>query len=185
MTEPTSLDDGTDADWRSERLWLRLLDEQDCAPYVAVYTDAGLMRHVGQPLSLAQAETGFQTTLLENARRPWRRLTWLLHEPGSTDVIGLLGVVRDPGDASCAEIGAITQPRWQGRGLAGEAVRALVARCLATPSIRTLLVRHHVDNAAGMAIARAAGFVPAPEEDIDCWRLWRREAGEKAGIAGG
>ncbi len=173
MAGSLSLDAAGGAGWRTERLRLAALGNGDDVLYRATYTDASLMRYVGQPLSVDRADASFRTALAENVRRPWRRLTWALRGPTSADALGLIGVIRDPGDATRAEIGAIIQPRWQGRGLATEALRALAARCLSTPSINTaVLIRHHVDNAGGMAIARALGFVRAPDQDIDEWRLW-------------
>lgn len=180
MADSLSLDDAPAADWRAGRLRLRLLGHGDADLYRATYTDAVLMRRVGQPLSTTRADASFGAAMAENSRQPWRRLTWVLHGHVSTDPIGLLGVMREPDDAARAEIGVIIQRHWQGRGLATEALRALVARCLSTPSLATVLIRHHPDHAAVLAMATALGFGEVLDRGTGDWRLWSRSTSGSA-----
>ncbi|WP_329623055.1 GNAT family N-acetyltransferase [Streptomyces sp. NBC_01255] len=71
-----------------------------------------------------------------------------------------------------AEIAWVVGTDWQGRGIAREAARGLVA-LLADQGVRTVLAHVHPDHTASAAVARAAGLAPTEEwEDGEIrWRL--------------
>ncbi|MFI8288633.1 GNAT family N-acetyltransferase [Streptomyces sp. NPDC085614] len=58
-----------------------------------------------------------------------------------------------------AEIAWVVGPHWQGRGLASEAARALVA-WLETQDVSTVVAHVHPDHHASAAVATAAGLSP-------------------------
>ncbi|MFD6988784.1 GNAT family N-acetyltransferase [Streptomyces sp. NPDC059943] len=61
-----------------------------------------------------------------------------------------------------AEIAWVVGTAFQGRGIASEAARGLVAR-LAQRSVRDIAAHVHPDHAASGAVARAAGLEPTDE----------------------
>jgi RimJ/RimL family protein N-acetyltransferase len=71
-----------------------------------------------------------------------------------------------------AEIAWIVGSPWQGRGIATEAARALVA-WLGQQSVRTVIAHIHPEHAASAAVAAAAGLVPTGELH-DGEQRWRR-----------
>lgn len=58
-----------------------------------------------------------------------------------------------------AEIAWVVGTPWQGRGIAGEAARALVD-WLGRQGVRTVVAHIHPDHAASAAVATAAGLLP-------------------------
>ncbi|GHC50975.1 GNAT family N-acetyltransferase [Streptomyces flavofungini] len=62
-----------------------------------------------------------------------------------------------------AEIAWVVGTPWQGRGIASEAARALVAWLRGRPEVACVLAHIHPDHAASAAVARAAGLAPTEE----------------------
>ncbi|MEU6984786.1 GNAT family N-acetyltransferase [Streptomyces sp. NPDC046324] len=74
--------------------------------------------------------------------------------------------------AGTAEIAWVVGTPWQGRGIATEAVRGMVAR-LTEHGVRTFVAHIHPDHAASAAVATAVGLMPTGErhEGEVRWRL--------------
>jgi RimJ/RimL family protein N-acetyltransferase len=73
-----------------------------------------------------------------------------------------------------AEIAWIVGTQWQGRGIATEAARALVA-WLARHEIDVIIAHVHPDHLASAAVARAAGLAPTGHWQ-DGERRWQHPA---------
>jgi RimJ/RimL family protein N-acetyltransferase len=84
----------------------------------------------------------------------------------------LVGTVQATIAGAVAEIAWVVGTPWQGRGLASEAARGLVARLGQDPSVHTVVAHIHPEHAASAAVARAAGLEPTDEEH-DGERRWR------------
>lgn len=76
------------------------------------------------------------------------------------------------GAGPVAEIAWVVGTPWQGRGIATEAVRALVDR-LGAEGVRSYVAHIHPDHAASAAVAAAAGLAPTDERHEGEIR-WRR-----------
>ncbi|MCX4575153.1 GNAT family N-acetyltransferase [Streptomyces sp. NBC_01571] len=72
----------------------------------------------------------------------------------------LVGTVQATVGADTAEVAWVVGTRRQGRGFAGEAARALVARLGEEPGVRTVVAHVHPDHRASAAVAAAAGLTP-------------------------
>ncbi|MEV6553528.1 GNAT family N-acetyltransferase [Streptomyces sp. NPDC051597] len=70
-----------------------------------------------------------------------------------------VGTVQATVDGGTAEIAWVVGTPWQGRGLATEAARTLVAG-LAAHGVRRVVAHIHPDHTASAAVARAAGLAP-------------------------
>ncbi|WP_371525710.1 GNAT family N-acetyltransferase [Streptomyces sp. NBC_01283] len=68
----------------------------------------------------------------------------------------------EPG-ALVAEIAWVVGTPWQGRGIAVEAARALVAWLAGQPAVRSVIAHVHPDHRASAAVAAAAGLAPTDE----------------------
>lgn len=163
---------GTIPPLRTARLRLRPLGEADRALFCRLYTDPELMRHIGPPLSEADAARRFRAACRRNRDPALRQWIWVLAEAHAQSDIGLLGLTRQ-GDA--AEIGALLPLPWQGQGYAAEAIAALVEHAFTLPGLARLFTRHRGDHAAAAGLMRKLGFERRPTEDggpLDC--LWIR-----------
>ena len=143
----------------SPRLQMRPLAEGDDAIYLALYTDPDVMTHIAAPLVPDVARAGFERSCHLNAEPGGWVSRWAVLDRASGAALGLLAVLRDPGDPGTAEIGVMLLPAAQGRGFAREVVGALVALVFsACPGIDRVWARHRVDHAAAAALMRAVGF---------------------------
>lgn len=148
------------------RLRLRLLEPGDEALYCALYTDPGVMRHVGPPLSAESARRGFSVARRRNweAEGPERR--WVVLDRASGEAVGLLALLRDPRDSGNAELGVMLLPPVHGRGFAREISGAVVAHAFGPGGwgLHRVWARHAPGHAAAARALQASGFQPAPQE---------------------
>jgi RimJ/RimL family protein N-acetyltransferase len=103
------------------------------------------------------------------------RLAGTVQATISTGPVQADTVLADTGLADtglAAEIAWIVGSPWQGRGIATEAARALVA-WLGQQSVRTVIAHIHPEHAASAAVAASAGLVPTGElhDGEQRWRL--------------
>jgi RimJ/RimL family protein N-acetyltransferase len=76
------------------------------------------------------------------------------------------------GDLAAAEVAWVVGTRWQGRGIATEAARALIA-WLQRESIHTVVAHIHPRHQASAAVAAAVGLTPTDhwQDGEIMWRL--------------
>lgn len=112
---------------QTPRLRLRLLHEEgegDAALYAQLYTDPDVMACIAAPLSADAAARAFATTCRHNrALQPGHR-TWRIDAGAGEGGIGI-AALRRSGDR--AEIGVMLRQASWGRGLAREALAAVLA----------------------------------------------------------
>ncbi|MER5514603.1 GNAT family N-acetyltransferase [Streptomyces sp. NPDC002763] len=85
----------------------------------------------------------------------------------------LTGTVQATVAGPVAEIAWVVGTPWQGRGIATEAARALVAWLTRQP-VHTVIAHIHPDHSASAAVARAAGLTPTDVQH-DGEIRWHRE----------
>jgi RimJ/RimL family protein N-acetyltransferase len=166
--------------FQTRRLDLRPLEDGDRPLYVALYTDAGVMRHVGAPLSPDAAGRSFERVQQQMRQRPPQAWYWIACLRGCGREAGLLALMFDPGRES-AEFGMM-MPAWaQGSGYATEAVGALVVHGLGgegTPGagacLQRLHTRHVAGHPAGPRVMAKLGFIAGPSgQRMSHWYLDR------------
>ncbi|MFD0256773.1 GNAT family N-acetyltransferase [Kitasatospora indigofera] len=145
---------------RTDRLDLLPLRPADAEEMALVLADPAL-----------HTFTGGEPDTLDALRARYRRLSAGSPDPGVTWCNWVLrlradgratGYVQATVTADTAEIAWVVGVPWQGRGLAGEAARALVA-WLRTQDVRTVVAHIHPGHQASAAVARAAGLSPTGE----------------------
>ena len=109
-----------------------------------------------------------------DGREEWRN--WILcREPGGEAVGYVQATISSEGRR--AEIAWVIGLRWQGRGYATEAARALVG-WLDARGVQVVQAHIHPEHAASAAVARRAGLRPSGviEEGEQLWLRDRRPA---------
>jgi RimJ/RimL family protein N-acetyltransferase len=110
---------------------------------------------------------------VQRAAGMWRtgeQLVFAVRESADGPLVGIVDArMRDrpPGSEGgdpAVELSWTTVPAARGRGVATDAVRALVAYC-ATIGVDQVWAKVEHDNAASLAVARAAGFTNAARDD--------------------
>jgi RimJ/RimL family protein N-acetyltransferase len=77
---------------------------------------------------------------------------------GSPALVGAAGYFGPPGADGTVEIGYSVLPDWQGRGLATEMARMLVAHAFTFPGIQRVIAHTREDNPASVKVLQRAGF---------------------------
>ncbi|MFC9325896.1 GNAT family N-acetyltransferase [Kitasatospora sp. NPDC057015] len=144
----------------TDRLDLLPLRPEDAEEMAAVLSDPALYAFTGGEPATAEALRA--RYLRQCAGSPDPAVTWCnwilrLRADGRA-----AGYVQATVTAGAAEIAWVVGTPWQGRGLAAEAARALVAR-LREQGVRTVVAHVHPGHHASAAVARAAGLAPTGE----------------------
>ncbi len=166
---------------QSARLGLHPLVAEDEPLYCRIYTDVDMMRHVAEPLSEESARRSFRSALAAVTASPPRMLLWKAVLLDDASTVGLIGLVPHAGRRA-ADIGAMIERPWQGRGLAGEALASVRDHAFAEGGFARLEGRQDAGNLRSIRLMERLGFTrhPLPEGRI-AWRLGRRhwQAGMK------
>lgn len=137
----------------------------DLPLYTRMLRDARVMAELGGPL----AEAGLEEKLRDIVRDVEAGRVWffvVVTDDG--DDAGTVCVwTHDQGGRPIAEIGWMTAPEFQGRGLATEAVRAVLDRAHAEGRWGRIHAYPAVTNAPSNAICRKTGFTLVGQRDIE------------------
>jgi [ribosomal protein S5]-alanine N-acetyltransferase len=140
------------------RLRLRLLAPQDEALYVALYTDADVMRHIAPPLSTSDAQASFAVALKRTHTKPAKQLFFAIERRADQQTIGICGMMQLDVEKKRAEVGMMLVPGTQGLKLGKEGLSALVKFVFSNFSVSELFVQYAGDSASSAGIARSVGF---------------------------
>ena len=150
----------------TERLTLTPVALSDYDDLRALWTDRAFIRHIF-PEPLTDEDVWFR--LLRDVGH-WEALghgNWTIRLKDSGEHVGSVGVLDfhrlldPPFDAP--ELGWGVHPRFQGKGLAFEALTAALAWCDDTLNAPRTVCMISPDNAPSLSLARRAGYAPYAE----------------------
>jgi len=146
---------------RTERLVLREVTPAEAAQIVAGRCPQGQLWAVGYPLEGTLDAANMLLRMIEyGTARPGFGM-YQLRDRDTGVVVGDAGFHAPPDVAGTVEIGYGLVPGRRGRGLATEAVRALVGWALEQPDVAEVRAHTHEGHAASQAVLTRAGFTPA------------------------
>ena len=154
----------------TDRLDLLPLRPEHAAEMAEVLSDPALHTFIGgAPLPPDALRARYERLAAGSPDPAQRWLNWVisLRDDGE-----LVGTVQATITGRTAEIAWVVGTPWQGRGIAGEAARALVA-WLATQPVDTVVAHVHPDHHASAAVAASAGLT-ATNELQDGEVRWQR-----------
>lgn len=161
----------------TRRLDLLPLDVEHAEEMAAVLSDPALHTFTGGTPDTPQALRSRYRRLAAGSPDPavsW--LNWVIRLRDASCLTGTVQATVGPsGHGPVAEIAWVVGTPWQGRGIAGEAARGLVA-WLGRQSVHTVVAHIHPDHRASAAVATAAGLTPTDERHEGEIR-WRRGPG--------
>jgi RimJ/RimL family protein N-acetyltransferase len=128
--------------------------------YISVYTDAALMRFVGEPMTDDQAARAFAGFLRSNSAGDLTRACcWVIESANGArageGAVGLLALMPHEGRA---EIGVMVRASWQGCKVAQETIGFLSGHLFAHGVWSSTFSRHVRENEAGAGVMRRLGF---------------------------
>lgn len=152
---------------------------------VRLECDPELMRYIGGPRSEAEIRATHRRRLALMAQGEARM--YKIVSDTSKEVLGTIGIWKIGGqDPHSYEMGWIVLAEHQGKGIATEAARLIVAQARSDPEVRFVHAFPPVTNAASNAIARKIGMENQGEFDnesfagiLRCnnWRIDLRDQG--------
>lgn len=151
---------------------MRPITEYDQALYCRLYTDPEVMRHIAAPLSAEAAQRKF-AALLPRVRHdapPW---VWVLSERATSGSIGILALISHGDTDGALELGAMLEAEGRNRGLATEALTALVEITFSQWPCYRLWTSHAPGNAAAVGLMLKLGFEPEADGNMDTNRRWQ------------
>ena len=140
------------------RLRLRPYRLEDVDAMHECYSDPMLMRFWDRPPHTRRSQTERSVQRgMQNV--PSRRRVWAVADAGTDRCLGMVNYhKRDPQNRN-AHVGYMIHPAWHGRGLAREAVGALLAHCCGELQLHRLTAVIDTENAASCRLAEGFGFV--------------------------
>ncbi|MFJ4847102.1 MULTISPECIES: GNAT family N-acetyltransferase [unclassified Streptomyces] len=160
---------------RSARLDLLPLRAGHADEMARVLSDPALHAFIGgRPETLDELRARYRRVLAGSPDPAVSWLTWVLRLRDEGCLTGYVQATLSPGAAGPeAEIAWVVGTPWQGRGLAGEAARALTG-WLDSRGVRTVVAHIHPDHRASASVARACGLAPTGHWQ-DGERRWQRD----------
>ncbi|MBF9069224.1 GNAT family N-acetyltransferase [Streptacidiphilus fuscans] len=156
------------------RLDLLPLDLDHAPEMAGVLSDPALHAFIGGAPDTPQALRARYLRLTAGSPDPavsW--LNWVIQLRDEARLTGTVQATVTVADRMpVAEVAWVVGTPWQGKGIATEAARGLVA-WLRDLSVHTVVAHIHPDHHASAAVARAAGLTPTDERH-DGETLWRR-----------
>ena len=141
----------------TERLRLRALATRDLALFRALYCDAATMRHVGRPLSSADARASLRATIAAT-RQPGSLRFYAITERKSRRGVGLCSLRPAAWDEHGVEAGLMLLPVACGCGYAREALSALIEAAFFQLRVGAVWVQYRRANTAAGRLCDATGF---------------------------
>jgi len=141
----------------TERFLLCRVEPEDEALYVAIHTDAGIMRNAGGVVEEAVARSAFARLLKYVDMPDLRQHAWVIKN--KTDPSGHpIGVTAIVTHAADVEIGIMILEPWQGLKIAQEIVSALTTHAFDVHAAQRVFTRHLAENSAGAGVMKRLGF---------------------------
>lgn len=155
---------------RTPRLHLRTLRPEDAAPLVAYRSLPEVARYQaweGFDLAAAERLLADQAGLVPNTPGTWLQLALVLAEAGS--VVGDCGLHFLANDPRQVELGITLAPAHQGRGLAAEALTAVLAYLFGELEKHRAIAVTDAANHAAAALFLGLGFRREGTFVENCW----------------
>lgn len=156
----------------TDRLRATLLCDDDAGLFAALYADAPTMAQVAAPLAPAATARAFSAALRQMRRLPPVARYWRLDEGGVA--LGLLSLVADA-DRRTAETGLLLGGAARARGVAREALAALLPQVLCPGGLEAVWTRHRTGHGAAAGLMRHLRFEDRTGEPG--WVRWQMTAG--------
>ncbi|MGK3111273.1 GNAT family N-acetyltransferase [Streptomyces sp. WAC05858] len=148
----------------TRRLDLLPLHVEHAEEMAAVLSDPALHAVIGGTPDTPQALRSRYGRMIAGSPDPavsW--LNWVVRLLDESCLTGTVQATDSPsGHGPIAEIAWVVGTPWQGRGIAAEAARGLVAWLDQQP-VHTVIVHIHPEHRASAAVATAAGLTPTEE----------------------
>jgi RimJ/RimL family protein N-acetyltransferase len=172
----------------TERLLIRPLAEQDKAMYISLYTDAKIMRNIGEPLSVEAAEKAFTRTIKAMQKPKPKTMTWAIVMLAGKKSIGIQALSWQrptfideqiiPNNNQ-ADIGIMLTSEFQGQCIPAESLSILITYAFNQLGLDKITAYHSNENLKSQRVFDKLGFIfdakIQPRNTNDCYRYFDKE----------
>ena len=145
--------------YTTERLLWSTLNTQDIDVIYRQFSDADMCRYFSDP-PCTYDEAAEIIHMYQHTHG--RRMRWKLSTFDTGVFVGTCGFHYYDAEKKHAELGYDIWKEFWNQGYMREVLPALIELCVKSLRVETLYVLIDRDNAASIAVAKRAGFVPAP-----------------------
>jgi len=144
---------------RTERLCLRAVTLSDVHEVLFLRSDEEVMRYIDRPRATTVTEAETFIGLISRGIADDTDITWGITIAGEDVLIGYLGFWRMKPEHHRAEVGYALHPSWQGKGIAGEALRAILDYGFNVMKLHSVEANVNPGNLASIKLLERHGFV--------------------------
>ncbi len=143
----------------TERLHLRQINRDDVQELYFLRSDEQVMQYIDRPRATTTAEVYQFIDMISKAIKENRDITWGICLKNESRIVGYLGWWRIKPEHHRAEIGYALHPAWHGKGVAGEAVKAVLDYGFTTMKLHSAEACVNPGNTASIKLLERNGFV--------------------------
>lgn len=147
---------------KTERLFLRQIDQTDAEDIVSLRSDESVYRYFLNPIKLTVDDHNrwYKTSYIKDSYR----IDWVAVDDNSGDFIGVYGAKKICDNT--AEVSYITKQDKKGKGYATEAINEILKWCIRRWKTKFAVVVIHIDNTASIDFAKSMGFTETEKKDL-------------------
>lgn len=143
----------------TERLVLRNLHRQDVEDVYAIRSNADTMQYIPRPLAKNLEDAHGVIDMITGFTERNERINWAITEKGEDKLIGIIGYVNFKHESYRAELGYVLNHEYWGRGIAKEALKAVIDYGFEQLKLHSIEAIIRPDNPASIKLVKQAGFV--------------------------
>ncbi|WP_394129108.1 GNAT family N-acetyltransferase [Shewanella maritima] len=146
-----------DYQFTTERLSMRLMEQQDFDVFQRLYSDPKTMRKICPPLAESKIHSAFEKALSNNQQPIKRQWIWAISHQHK--IIGLQSLMAQSTKPDFADIGMMLLRTANGKMFAEEATTGLVEMGFNRLKFKRIYAHYDATNLATHRITRKLGFV--------------------------
>jgi RimJ/RimL family protein N-acetyltransferase len=163
------------AGFKTHRLDVRALSEDDVHLYCSLYTDTGTMRFIGPPLTAERAARSFRKALDLVRTRPLDSMVFALVERATGETLGLSTLYHYESSHQHIAVGLIMSPLHRSRGIATEGLAGTISHAFDALPVASVWTEISTENLIVGRLVRSVGLLPNEQAAAPSgpdWRVW-------------
>lgn len=108
----------------TERLILRQCNQEDTSDFFVLRSDKNVMKYIPRPIATNHADAAAVIDTMNDGINKNESINWAITIKGNSQLIGVIGYYRTKKEHFRSEIGYILHPKYQGKGIMNEALKA-------------------------------------------------------------
>lgn len=143
----------------TERLVLRNLNQEDKNDLYEIRSNPTTMQYIPRPVAKTVDDVILLIDMIIDFTTKNERINWAITEKGNNKLIGFIGYPNIKHESFRAEIGYMLHPKFVGKGIAHEALKAVIDYGFNVINLHSIEAIIHTDNKASIKLIEKVGFV--------------------------